>query len=184
MIPTPSRPQAWRGLALATLIALPLAACKGQDAPAAPDATADLAAGAPALPNPAAPGAGSSGAEAGAPATAPESGAVAVLPGTDNEVDVATTAALQASGGALLIDVREPEEYAEGHIPGITLIPMSEVQDRLAELPRDQPLVLTCRSGNRSATVAEFLRGQGYDQVYSMQGGIVAWEGAGQPVER
>ncbi|MCB0216836.1 MAG: rhodanese-like domain-containing protein [Chloroflexi bacterium] len=128
------------------------------------------------MPNPAAPG--------GAESAAAGSGAVAVLPGTDNEVDVATTAALQASGGALLIDVREPSEYAEGHIPGITLIPMGEVQDRLAELPRDQPVILTCRSGNRSATVAEFLRGQGYDQVYSMQGGILAWEGAGQPVER
>lgn len=99
-------------------------------------------------------------------------------------VDVETVAAIKERGDVLVLDVREQWEYDEGHIPGVTLIPMNEVAARLSEIPTDKEVIVTCRTGNRSAQVAEFLRAQGYDNIHNMQGGIVAWEAAGLPVER
>lgn len=99
-------------------------------------------------------------------------------------VDAATVIALQGRDDVVLIDVREPEEYRAGHIPGITLIPMKEVPNRLAEIPEDKTVILSCRSGNRSGQVAEFLRQQGYRSVHNLQGGILAWQAAGYPVAR
>ncbi|NJN96510.1 MAG: rhodanese-like domain-containing protein [Anaerolineales bacterium] len=91
---------------------------------------------------------------------------------------------MQKQPDVLLIDVREPDEYNAGHIPGVTLIPMGEVPDRLSEIPQDKTVVVTCRSGNRSGQITDFLREQGYENVHNMQGGIVAWEQAGLPVEK
>jgi rhodanese-related sulfurtransferase len=104
----------------------------------------------------------------------------ATLPET---VDVATVNALQDHPGVFLLDVREPDEYAAGHIPNITLIPMGEVAARLSELPRDKEIIVTCRTGNRSGQVADFLREQGFTNVHNMAGGIVAWEEAGYGIE-
>jgi rhodanese-related sulfurtransferase len=101
-----------------------------------------------------------------------------------DEVDVETVAAIRQNPGVYLLDVREPDEYAAGHIPGITLIPMGEVASRLAELPRDKEIIVTCRTGNRSSQVADLLREQGFTNVHNMTGGIVAWEEAGYPVEQ
>jgi rhodanese-related sulfurtransferase len=106
---------------------------------------------------------------------------VSSLPET---LDVNAVASLQNRDDVVLIDVREQWEYDEGHIPGITLIPMSELQSRLAEIPTDKEVILTCRSGNRSGQVYEFLQQQGYDNVHNMSGGILAWESAGLEVER
>ena len=80
--------------------------------------------------------------------------------------------------------MREPDEYAAGHIPGITLIPMGEVASRLTELPRDKEIIVTCRTGNRSSQIADLLREQGFTNVHNMTGGIVAWEEAGYAVEQ
>jgi rhodanese-related sulfurtransferase len=99
-------------------------------------------------------------------------------------VDVTTTHALLGSPDVFLLDVREPDEYDAGHIPGITLIPMGDVADRLAEIPKDQTVIVTCRTGNRSGQIADFLRDQGYTDVHNMEGGIVAWEEAGLPIEQ
>lgn len=99
-------------------------------------------------------------------------------------VDVATTASLQGRDDVLLIDVREQWEYDEGHIPGITHIPMGEIPHRLQEIPTDKTVVVTCRSGNRSSQVTDFLRQQGYDNIHNMAGGILAWQQAGYEVER
>ncbi len=99
-------------------------------------------------------------------------------------MDVQTVAAVKDLENVLVLDVREQWEYDEGHIPGVTLIPMGEVQSRLDEIPTDQPVILTCRSGNRSGQVTEYLRQQGYDNVHNMEGGILAWEAAGLPVEK
>ncbi len=106
---------------------------------------------------------------------------VASLPAT---IDVQTVDSVKERDDVVLIDVREQWEYDEGHIPGITLIPMNEVADRLSEIPTDKTVILTCRSGNRSGQVAEFLRGEGYDNVHNMEGGILAWEAAGLPVDQ
>lgn len=98
-------------------------------------------------------------------------------------VDVDTVRAVQDNPNVFLLDVREPDEYASGHIAGITLIPMGEVAARLSELPKDKEIIITCRTGNRSGQVADFLREQGFTNVHNMEGGIVAWEEAGYPVE-
>jgi phage shock protein E len=111
----------------------------------------------------------------------------------DAELDLATLPALldpvtvnqiRERADVLLIDVREQAEYNEGHIPGITLIPMGEIPGRLAEIPKDKTVVVTCRSGNRSSQVASYLQQQGFTNIHDMQGGILAWQQAGLPVEQ
>lgn len=101
-----------------------------------------------------------------------------------NTVDVATVRALQGRPDVVLFDVREPYEYQAGHIPGVKLIPMNDVPNRINEIPRDKTVILTCRSGNRSGQVADFLRKQGFTNVHNMQGGILAWQQAGYPIQK
>ena len=101
-----------------------------------------------------------------------------------DSVDVDTVHAIKDNPGVFLLDVREPDEYAAGHIPGITLIPMGDVASRLSEIPTDKEVIVTCRTGNRSGQVADLLREQGFTNVHNMSGGIVAWEEAGYPVEQ
>jgi rhodanese-related sulfurtransferase len=98
-------------------------------------------------------------------------------------VDVDTVRTLQDNPDVFMLDVREPDEYAAGHIPGIVLIPMGEVAERLSEIPEDKTVIVTCRSGNRSGQIADLLREMGYADVHNMEGGIVAWEEAGYPIE-
>ncbi|MCX7707870.1 MAG: rhodanese-like domain-containing protein [Anaerolineae bacterium] len=116
-------------------------------------------------------------------AAAPAATAIDVrnLPST---VDVATVRSLQDRPDVVLFDVREPYEYQAGHIPGVKLIPMNDVPNRINEIPRDKTVILTCRSGNRSGQVADFLRKQGFTNVHNMQGGILAWQQAGYPIEK
>jgi rhodanese-related sulfurtransferase len=83
-----------------------------------------------------------------------------------------------------VLDVREQWEYDEGHIPGVTLLPIGEVPARLDEIPTDKEVIVTCRSGNRSSQVTDYLRQNGFDNVHNMQGGILAWEQAGYEVSR
>ncbi|WP_018123225.1 rhodanese-like domain-containing protein [Desulfovibrio oxyclinae] len=75
-----------------------------------------------------------------------------------------------------LLDVRQPWEYKELHLPGAHLIPLSEVSDRLEEIPSDRPVVTYCRSGGRSSAAAGLLQGKGYE-VINLQGGASAWQG-------
>ena len=91
---------------------------------------------------------------------------------------------IQGLDDVYVLDVREQIEYDEKHIPGVTLLPMSEIQSRLDEVPKDKEVIITCRTGNRSGQVTQFLTQNGYDNVHNMQGGIVAWEEAGFPVDR
>jgi rhodanese-related sulfurtransferase len=99
-------------------------------------------------------------------------------------VDVQTVAEIKDRDDVLVLDVREQWEYDAGHIPGVTLLPMGEIPGRMSEIPTDQTVILTCRSGNRSGQVADFLRQQGYENVHNMSGGILEWESAGLDVER
>lgn len=105
---------------------------------------------------------------------------VASLPA---DIDVQTVNAIKDRDDVFVIDVREQWEYDEGHIPNITLMPMGEIASRLSEIPTDKEVVVTCRSGNRSSQVATFLRDQGFTNVHNMEGGILAWQQAGLPVE-
>ncbi|MBF6590385.1 MAG: MBL fold metallo-hydrolase [Ktedonobacterales bacterium] len=97
--------------------------------------------------------------------------------------EVEVTALTDRLEGALLVDVREPQEYGEGHVPGAISIPQAELAARLAELPRDRPLLLICHSGARSLRAAQFLRQTGFEQVANVRGGTQAWKAAGRPVE-
>lgn len=84
----------------------------------------------------------------------------------------------------LVIDVREPNEYAKGHIKGSKLIPLGQLAGRLAELgPKDREIITVCRSGNRSGQAASILVAQGYN-VTNMQGGMVGWHLAGLPIQK
>jgi rhodanese-related sulfurtransferase len=89
----------------------------------------------------------------------------------------------QRKAGAFMLDVREPSEWVEFHIPGATLIPLGELETRLAEVPKDQPVVVVCRSGNRSATGRDILLQNGFSEVTSMAGGMNAWSAVGYPIE-
>jgi rhodanese-related sulfurtransferase len=86
-------------------------------------------------------------------------------------------------GSTLIIDVREPYEYADGHVPGAELMPLMTVPQRVAELPTDQPVYVVCAVGGRSAQAAAFLATRGVDAI-NVDGGTGEWVAAGYPVER
>jgi molybdopterin/thiamine biosynthesis adenylyltransferase/rhodanese-related sulfurtransferase len=91
-----------------------------------------------------------------------------------------------ANGDLVLLDIREPHEHAEAHLEGDVLVPPVEVAERIDELAPDtsQRLILYCRSGARSARAANLLKEQlGYDNVANVEGGILAWQEAGLPVD-
>lgn len=85
---------------------------------------------------------------------------------------------LRAEGPPLVVDVREPREFRQGHIPGARLLPLPQLLEAPAALPRGRPIVLACRSGRRSARAAAALKAQGYDDVRVLAGGLLSWEGA------
>jgi rhodanese-related sulfurtransferase len=114
-----------------------------------------------------------------AASAAPEGSAKAALAAT---VSVAEAAALR-DDGALVLDVREPDEWASGHVPGATLIPLGELPSRVGELERNQRIVVVCRSGNRSAEGRDILLGAGFPAVTSLGGGMTDWAQAGMPME-
>ncbi|MGE5675973.1 MAG: rhodanese-like domain-containing protein [Mycobacterium leprae] len=103
----------------------------------------------------------------------------------DKQIKSISAAELQqalASGKRYrLVDVREPQEYAEGHIPGSTLHPVGQIDAWASELNRDEEIVLVCRSGRRSAGAWEYLDRQGFNRILNMSGGMLAWQG---PVEK
>jgi rhodanese-related sulfurtransferase/rubrerythrin len=80
-------------------------------------------------------------------------------------------------GAYTLLDVRQDWEYEEFHLPGARLAPLPELADRLGEIPRDRPVLTYCRSGKRSAAAAGLLSGQGFAPVFTLDGGIDAWNG-------
>jgi rhodanese-related sulfurtransferase len=87
----------------------------------------------------------------------------------------------QVPEGAFLLDVREPDEWAAGHVEGAVHIPMGQVEGRLAELPKEGEVIVVCRIGGRSAKVAGMLAQHGFDAV-NMNGGMLAWDAAGKPM--
>ncbi|MBI3971489.1 MAG: MBL fold metallo-hydrolase [Chloroflexi bacterium] len=102
---------------------------------------------------------------------------------TSPHVAEITPEALPArAANALVLDVREPDEYTGGHVPGAVNIPQSLIASRLDDLPRDRPIVTVCRSGYRAHRAAQFLKQVGYAQVENLQGGTEAWREAGRPL--
>lgn len=77
----------------------------------------------------------------------------------------------------VLIDVREPGEVKQGYIPGAVNIPLSTMGKRLAEIPKDRPVYLYCRSGMRSKQAARLLTKHGFNELSHLKGGIMSWRG-------
>ena len=75
----------------------------------------------------------------------------------------------------LLIDVRSPEEFAQGALPGSRLIPFWDVMKGRHDLPKDKPILLVCAVGGRSLAVGKYLQVQGYPELYNLKGGLEAW---------
>lgn len=96
------------------------------------------------------------------------------------ETDIATLAAAHAAG-ATVLDVRQPDEYVEAHVPGAVLIPLGELAGRQAEIPVGDPLYVICAAGGRSLTAAAALIDAGYPAI-SVAGGTNGWVAAGHPV--
>jgi len=93
--------------------------------------------------------------------------------------------ALPQSGdkAPFVLDVRAPEEYVTGHVPGAVNIPHDQIAARLAEVPKDKDVVLYCRSGRRAAMAGEVLSGNGYTRLQHLEGDIVGWQEKQRPVE-
>lgn len=102
-------------------------------------------------------------------------------PSLPKEISV-TEAHQKYENGTYLLDVRTPEEWVDYHIPGTTLIPLDELGSRVDELPKNQEIVVVCRSGNRSQAGRDILLSAGVSQVTSMAGGLIDWNNAGYPV--
>jgi len=98
-------------------------------------------------------------------------------------VSVQQAAEMQGSDdvGALIVDVREPNEYTQLRARGAVLLPLGRLNGRARDLPRDRELLLMCRTGGRSQNATQFLQAQGFSNVTNVSGGIVAWHAAGLP---
>lgn len=89
--------------------------------------------------------------------------------------------AAQVPQDALVLDVREDDEWAAGHIPGALHIPLGELNVRYQEIAQDRELYVICRSGNRSAYAAQALAGAGWD-ARNVADGMIGWHAAGRPM--
>jgi len=98
------------------------------------------------------------------------------------EIDI-ESAARALADGAQLVDVREPSEFRQGHVPGAVNLPMSSLTRHLGELDRDRPVLVVCGSGNRSRAMVDVLAAAGFDAV-DVLGGTSAWVRAGHPTEK
>ncbi len=102
------------------------------------------------------------------------------------EVDCVAALQLINHKNARVLDVREDSEFKGGHLLNAIHIPLGKLNDRIGELAKykSQPLVVICRSGNRSTSACASLGKQGFDQAYNLAGGIMAWEKAKLPLEK
>jgi rhodanese-related sulfurtransferase len=100
----------------------------------------------------------------------------------DLEVSPERTAELLREGAAQVVDVREDDEHAAGHVAGAAHVPLGELTERAAAIDRDRPVVFLCRVGGRSLMAAQAFRAAGYE-AWSMAGGLEAWNALGLPLE-
>src|SRR5674476_34345 len=102
--------------------------------------------------------------------------------------EVDTSAALQLINhkDAVVLDVRERSEYDAGHVLNSKFIPLGKLKERMGELEKykDRPIVVVCRSGNRSGTACFLLTKQGFAQAYNLAGGVQAWQKSQLPLEK
>jgi rhodanese-related sulfurtransferase len=99
-------------------------------------------------------------------------------------IDISELERLRSGGSLLLVDVRTDAEVAHGIIAGARHIPLQMLPSRLGELQGGETTVIYCQSGGRSAQACAWLAQQGFERVYNLQGGILAWLREGRPVAR
>jgi len=85
---------------------------------------------------------------------------------------------------AVILDVREADEFRDVRVPGSLFVPMSQLDARLADIPKDRPLLVLCAAGSRSQQVTGFLLQNGWEDVGNIAGGITAWERMGLEVSK
>jgi rhodanese-related sulfurtransferase len=90
-------------------------------------------------------------------------------------------AMMQSSPNLLVVDVRTPQEFAQGHLKGAVNIPLSDMTTQIGGLDRDRPILVYCQTGYRSTQASVALVQAGFTQVYNMEGGLTAWVNAGYP---
>lgn len=102
------------------------------------------------------------------------------------EIDCIAALQLINHKDALVLDVREDKEYQTGHVLNSKLIPLTVLKERIGELEkyRDAPIVVMCRSGNRSSSACAMLGKLGFTQAYNLAGGVMAWQKANLPLEK
>lgn len=102
-----------------------------------------------------------------------------------SQVDISRIDTLINDHDFTIIDVRTPQEFKKGHLPGARNIPVSEISNRIQEIVamKNQPLLVYCHAGNRSAVASGLLAKNGFDKVTNLQGGIVAWTNSGRAIE-
>jgi len=102
------------------------------------------------------------------------------------QVGPAETTRLINHEKAIVVDVREDKEFADGHIINSIHIPMGKVKDQLSKLQKHKssPIIVSCRSGARSSSICGLLRKNGFENVFNLKGGLVAWQNASMPVSK
>lgn len=105
---------------------------------------------------------------------------------TGHEISVLEAVQLINRRDAIVIDVREPGEYAAGHIAAARHIPEGQLEERIKELEKfkTRPIIVSCRGGSRAASVGSALRKHGFGEVFILRGGVTAWEQASMPLEK
>ena len=101
------------------------------------------------------------------------------------EVKPAAAVSLINGEDALMLDVREEKEFGEGHVVNACNIPMGVLEGRVADIEeyKTKPVIVYCRTGQRSAKAAAILKKQGFTSIYKLSGGMLAWQDANLPVE-
>lgn len=109
-----------------------------------------------------------------------------LLGGAKKQVGTLEATQLINRNDAVIVDVREDSEFAQGHIPNAKHIPLRQLPSRLKELEKfkAKPIIVNCRSGNRSAKACGILNKHGFENVHNLAGGITAWAQAGLPLEK
>ena len=102
------------------------------------------------------------------------------------EVDTAASLQLINHKNAVILDVREESEFKGGHLLNAKLIPLGKLRERIGELERyrEHPILVVCRSGQRSAAACTVLGKNGFGLAYNLKGGVLAWQKAGLPLEK
>lgn len=118
--------------------------------------------------------------------TALVSGAMLLWPLINRQMAGASVGTLEATrlmnSGAIVLDVRKPDEFAGGHVVGSRNIPMADIDKRAGELPAGKALIVVCANGSSAARAAGSLRKAGRAEVFCMDGGLASWQQAGLPV--